>query len=178
MYIRTIKLKRTVFAAAVVTVAAAAVLAAGGIAKKLAGDRKVYRVQTEQQRQALISELGWQAGDKPSAHKTITIPEQFDDVYDSYNELQKEQGFDLAKHRGRKAELYTYEIYNYPDHPDCMQLTLIGEEGILIGGDVCCTELDGFMQGLLPDGETDLPRENGERTAVTETGSLDNSSSS
>ena len=180
MYIRTIKLKKTVFAAAVVTVAAAAVLAAGNIAKKLAGEKRVYKVQTEQQRQALISELGWQTGDKPSSHKTITIPEHFDDVYEGYNELQKEQGFDLSGHRGRKAELYTYEIYNYPDHPDCMQLTLIGEDGVLIGGDVCCTELDGFMQGLLPS-DKDICVNNDtdkEKTAVTETGSLDNDSSS
>ena len=179
MYIRTIKLKKTVFAAAVVTVGAAAVLAAGGIAKRLAGEKKVYRVQTEQQRQALISELGWQAGEAPENHKTITIPEQFDDVYEGYNELQKEQGFDLSKHKGAKAELYTYEIYNYPDHPDCMRLTLIGENGILIGGDVCCTELDGFMQGLLPaeDEKPSRKKDDSGEKAVTETGSLDNLSS-
>lgn len=180
MYIRTIKLKKTVFAAAVVTVGAAAVLAAGGIARKLAGGKKVYRVQTEQQRQALISELGWETGDAPSSHKTITIPEQFDDVYEGYNELQKEQGFDLSKHKGAQAELYVYEIYNFPDRPDSMQLTLIGENGILIGGDVCCTELDGFMQGLLPDEKTSPAKnENDENVekAPTETGSLDKPSS-
>ena len=107
-------------------------------------------------------------------------PEHFDDVYEGYNELQKEQGFDLSGHRGRKAELYTYEIYNYPDHPDCMQLTLIGEDGVLIGGDVCCTELDGFMQGLLPSDKDICENNNSdeEKTAVTETGSLDNDSSS
>lgn len=174
MYIRTIKLSRTVFVAAVVTVGAAAVLAAATAAQKLAGGKKVYKVQTEQQRQALISELGWETGDKPAEHKTITIPEQFDDVYEGYNELQKEQGFDLAKHRGAKAELYTYEIYNYPDHPDCMRLTLIGEDGILIGGDVCCTELDGFMQGLLPDksaGGSESSQPESEPSAVTETDS-------
>ena len=169
MYIKTVKLSRTVFALAVVTIGAAAVLAAAGAAKKLSGSRRVYKVQTEQQRQALISELGWQTGDKPTSHKTITIPEQFDDVYEGYNALQKEQGFDLAAHKGKSAELYTYDIYNYPDHPENMQLTLIGEEGILIGGDVCCTELDGFMQGLLPDENTKPVKP--EADAVTETGS-------
>ena len=58
MYIKTVKLSRTVFALAVVTIGAAAVLAAAGAAKKLSGSRRVYKVQTEQQRQALISELG------------------------------------------------------------------------------------------------------------------------
>ncbi len=154
MYIKTMKLKKQVFIAAVVTAAAAAVLAAAGAAAKLTGGKRVYKVATEQQRQAFISELGWETGDSPANHKTITIPDDFDEVYIGYNELQKEQGFDLSEHKGAQAELYTYDVYNYPDHPDCMQLTLIALDGELIGGDVCCTELNGFMQGLLPDAET------------------------
>lgn len=154
MYIKTFKLKKQVFIAAVVTAAAAAVLAAAGTAAKLTGGKRVYKVGTEQQRQAFISELGWETGGEPVSHKTITIPTEFDEVYRGYNELQKEQGFDLAGHKGMKAELYTYDVYNYPDHPDSMQLTLISIGGELIGGDVCCTELDGFMQGLLPDATT------------------------
>lgn len=151
MYIKTVKLKKQVFAAAIAVAAAAVVLIAIVIAGKLAGGKRVYKVQTEQQRQALITELGWECGEKPVSHKTVTIPKEFDDVYEGYNELQKEQGFDLAKYKGRQAEFYTYSIYNYPEHEDCMQLTFIGCDGVLIGGDVCCTELDGFMQGLLMD---------------------------
>ena len=41
-------------------------------------------------------------------------------------------------------------MLNYEGHTekDCMKLTLIVYNGELIGGDVCCTELGGFMQGL------------------------------
>lgn len=179
MYIKTIKLRKQVFIAAAVTLAAAAVLAAAGAAAKLTGsERKVYKMETEQQRQALISELGWETGEEPSVHKTITIPNDFDEVYTGYNELQKEQGFDLSDYKGMKAELYTYDVYNYPEHPDCIQLTLIGIGGELIGGDVCCTELDGFMQGLLYDEDNnDDKKETEPSDPDTETGAVTETSS-
>ena len=69
-------------------------------------------------------------------------------MYDGYNKLQKEQGFDLSDYKGKKAEVYSYPVYNYKGHKDCITLTLIGCDGVLIGGDVSCSELDGFMQGL------------------------------
>ena len=148
MYIKTVKLRRPVFIVLVVLIMAALLLLAGLCAVKASAGKRVYKVATEAQRQSLISELGWQTGDKPVSHKTITIPDEFDDVYKSYNDLQKEQGFDLTAYRGKKAEVYTYKLYNYKGHKDTMQLTLIGCGGELIAGDVCCTELDGFMQGL------------------------------
>lgn len=151
MYIKTLKLKKPMIAAAVLTVAAALVLIAALIAIHIGGSDRVYRVQTEQQRQALISELGWETAAEPTEHKNITVPDEFDEVYEGYNELQKQQGFDLEDYKGQKAEVYVYPVYNYPDHEECMQITLIGCDGVLIGGDVCCTELDGFMQGLLMD---------------------------
>lgn len=151
MYIKTLKLRKPIVITALLTVAAALVLIAALIAVHFGGGERVYRVQTEQQRQALISELGWETAGEPTEHKNITVPDEFDDVYKGYNELQKAQGFDLEDYKGQKAEVYTYPVYNYPGHEDCMQITLIGCGGMLIGGDVCCTELDGFMQGLLMD---------------------------
>ncbi|SDA12227.1 protein of unknown function [Ruminococcus sp. YE71] len=150
MYIKTVKLKKPVLVVLILTVAAAVLLVGVLTALRLGKDKNVYRTSTEQQRQSLISELGWETSAEPSEHKTITIPEEFDEVYKSYNSLQKEQGFDLEDFKGQKAEVYTYPILNYPDRKDSMQLTLISVGGVLIGGDVCCTELDGFMQGLLP----------------------------
>ena len=138
MYIKTVKLSRTVFALAVVTIGAAAVLAAAGAAKKLSGSRRVYKVQTEQQRQALISELGWQTGDKPSSHKTITIPEQFDDVYEGYNALQKEQGFDLAALVSCHTAVNSYDTVVVPEQRTYLvreitqSITVLGEDDRLL----------------------------------------------
>lgn len=35
-----------------------------------------------------------------------TIPYEFNETYTSYNEIQKEQGFDLSKYKGQKVELF------------------------------------------------------------------------
>ncbi len=150
MYIKTVKLKKPVLNVLLLTAAAAVLLIGVLTALRLSKGKNTYRTSTEQQRQSLIAELGWETTEKPSEQRTITIPEEFDEVYNSYNSLQKEQGFDLADFKGQKAEVFTYPVLNYPGHKDCMQLTLICVGGVLVGGDVCCTELDGFMQGLLP----------------------------
>lgn len=148
MFVKTMKVKKTAAVTAAVVLVAAVALVVIVCAVK-AGGAKTYKVKTEQQRQAVIAELGWETSDKPSDHKTVTIPKDFDEVYEAYNELQKEQGFDLEKFKGKKVEIYSYPVYNYKGHEDCMTLTLMGCDGVLIGGDVCCSELDGFMQGLM-----------------------------
>ena len=43
--------------------------------------------------------------------KEITIPMEFGDVYTTYNEVQKSQGFDLSRHKGEEAVLYTFSIF-------------------------------------------------------------------
>ncbi len=149
MFIKTVKLKRSAAAVFMLVIIAAVVLIIGMCVVKASGAQRVYKIKTEQQRQALIDELGWETDEKPIEHKSVTLPKEFDDVYDGYNELQKQQGFDLEKFKGKKVEIYYYPVYNYEGHSDCIQLTLMGYEGELIGGDICCTELDGFMQGIM-----------------------------
>ena len=76
------------------------------------------------------------------------IPQEFDETYEQYNQLQKEQGFDLERFKGQRVKVYTYQILNYPDHPDNILAHLLICDWKVVGGDVCSTQLDGFMQGL------------------------------
>lgn len=121
-------------------------------AVKLNSGRKgeSFIMRTEEERQSFIASMGWETEPEYTECRSVTIPEEFGDVYEQYNDLQKQQGFDLTKYKGRTAEVYTYPVLNYEGHTekDCMKLTLIVYNGELIGGDVCCTELGGFMQGL------------------------------
>ena len=105
---------------------------------------------TEAQRQEFLSEMGWEVSDEYDECKAVVIPEKFNEVYTNYNKLQKQQGFDLSKFKGKTAEVYTYNVKNYKGHEKDgeVKANLIIYEGQLIGGDVCSTELDGFMQGL------------------------------
>ena len=55
-----------------------------------------------------------------SAKLRWRIPDEFDETYEEYNDLQKTQGLDLEKYKGRNATLYVYSVRNDPS----------GEEGV------------------------------------------------
>lgn len=97
-----------------------------------------------------ISSLGWEVGEEPDEIKEIVIPVEFNDVYESYNEIQKSQGFDLTDYAGERVKLWTYTVKNYPGYEgkDCIKINVLVYENCVIGGDVCSVELDGFMHGF------------------------------
>ncbi len=147
MFIKTVKIKSfwaAVTVLAIVAVAAAAVLFAFKHAQEKTA---AYRMTNETQRQEFIKDLGWKVSDEYDTCRIVIIPEQFDEVYKNYNDLQKQQGFDLSEYKGRTVEIYSYPVYNYEGEQNVMMNLMICD-GMLIGGDVCCTELDGFMHGL------------------------------
>lgn len=81
--------------------------------------------------------------------KEITIPSEFGEVYENYNELQKEQGFDLSKYKGENAVSYTFPVIGYVDENgeanNNVQAHVLVCDGRIIGGDIASTELNGFM---------------------------------
>ena len=71
--------------------------------------------------------------------------------YEKYNEIQKAQNLDLTPYAGKRAKRWTYNIKNYPGYEGdsgTVQANILVYEGAVIGGDICSTELDGFMQGF------------------------------
>lgn len=97
-----------------------------------------------------VSSLGWEVSQEPDEIKEIVIPHEFNDVYDGYNQIQLDQGFDLTDYAGERAKVWTFTVRNYPgyENKDCIKINVIVYEGYVIGGDVCSVELDGFMHGL------------------------------
>lgn len=107
-------------------------------------------METDEQREAYLTSLGWEFN-LPCEEQQIQIPQEFNDTYTQYNEIQKQQGFDLEDYKGQTATVYTYNITNYEgyENRDCIYANLIVCNGVLIGGDVCSTSLqDGFVQTL------------------------------
>ena len=132
---------------------------------------KTYPMKTESERQAFMSEMGWEVSEEYTSCKVVSIPEEFNETYESYNELQKEQGFNLKKFKGEMVEIYTYAVYNYPGNSDNVVINLMVFDGNLIGGDVSCNELDGFMQGLKnpdPDAKESLDEKESEEEEIVE----------
>lgn len=95
---------------------------------------------------AFLSFLGYEFSENYT-EKIFTIPNEFDMVYNNYNEIQKEAGFDLFPHRGKECVMYTYEVYNHP-FGKC-NANIIVYKGEIIGGDISSVNLDGFMTPLM-----------------------------
>ena len=107
---------------------------------------------TEEERMIYIRSFGWEVGDGEDFCE-IAIPEEFDDVYKKYNELQIAQGFDLEKYQGKTVEQYTYTITNYPTGENGVLCHMLVYKGKVIGGDVMSPRLDGFMHGFSAEAE-------------------------
>lgn len=107
---------------------------------------------TAKERSEYISSLGWET-DGSEETKEITIPQQFNKVYTDYNKIQKKQGFDLEKHKGKPATIYTYNITNYKENKNVIA-DLIVQDGVLIGADLCDTNVEtGFLVALNENGQ-------------------------
>ena len=95
--------------------------------------------------------LGYSISADSETVQNIVIPAVFGSVYENYNALQKQCGFDLSLYKGEDAVLYTYIITDYTDDSgnplDNIRMNLIGR---IVGGDICSAALDGFMTGLQP----------------------------
>ena len=125
---------------------AAAVLT-GGLTFLAAGEERAVLLQTEQSRRNYICSLGYSPakGDEETAE--ITIPREFSEVYENYNALQKEAGFDLEAFKGKSAVRYTYSLEDFPAE-EYVVINLLVCDGKLIGGDVSSRRIDGFMLPL------------------------------
>ena len=74
----------------------------------------VKGVRTNRDRVDFLRSFGWEVAEEPLATQEMVIPQEFDDSYAQYIDLQRQQGFDLERYAGKRAKRYSYEILNYP----------------------------------------------------------------
>lgn len=125
--------------------AAAVILLAGALGRRSADT--AIRAGTNEERIAYLQSLGWEVEPTPMLEQEITMPKEFPDVLTQYNELQRQQGFDLEEYAGKKLTLYTYRITNHPDAEEA-DASLYVYRSELVGGDVHSTSFTGFMTAL------------------------------
>lgn len=109
--------------------------------------RKAAAGATDAERLQYLSENGWQADEKPLAAEELTIPKEFDEVYEQYNAIQQAQGFNLQKWAGKTVTEYTYHITNYPGDDNVVAHLLVFKDRI-IGADISSTEQGGFVSAV------------------------------
>ena len=106
--------------------------------------------ETNEERLEYLSSFGWQVEQEPAETREVMIPKEFNDVYQNYNAMQQAQGFDLAPYSGQVVTQDKYLITNYPNETE-VYATLLVYGRLIIGGDVACGKVDGFMHGFAKD---------------------------
>lgn len=91
---------------------------------------------TETDRRDFLAAVGYRATGDAKSTVEYTLPPTLDAVLLGYNELQKEQGFDLAKYTGKTLTRYTYEIENYEGHEGKVYANLITYRDRIVAADM------------------------------------------
>lgn len=105
-------------------------------------------IKTGEDRVSFLGQFGWQVKPEAVASVEVKIPDEFDKVMSAYNEIQRGQGLDLSKYKGKTVRRYTYEITNYDGYQGVVYANIIVYRNKVIAGDVCSADVSGFMHGL------------------------------
>ena len=95
-----------------------------------------------------LETLGWEVNPTPLEMQEVVIPREFNEVFEQYNDMQIEHGFDLRDFRGMAAVRHTYQITNYPGQTEGVVADVLVSEGRVIGGNIQSFTVDGFIHGL------------------------------
>lgn len=95
-----------------------------------------------------LAALGWEVSSSPTESGQVRIPQEQNDVFSRYNELQKTAGYDLSQYAGKTVMRYVYKVNNFPDATKPVYATLLIYKNQVIGGDITNTAANGTMQAL------------------------------
>lgn len=159
MFVYSVKSKKMIiFLAAWVAVVAImiALFIASSQKKPVVDDSDInYSASNATERATFLSQFGWNIEEDPVEVSEVVIPQEFNDTYEAYNDLQKKQELDLEPYKGARVKKWVYKVNNYPNKPaqsSDIRATLLVYENQVIGGDVSSMEEGGFMQGFIfPD---------------------------
>ena len=105
-------------------------------------------MKSNEDRVAFIEGLGVRVKDEPVSEKSFGAPESFDRVIAGYNEIQKEQGLDLTKYKGKRITHYAYEVENF-DYDGTVYVNLFIYKNRIIGCDISSLDKGGFVLPLV-----------------------------
>ena len=94
-----------------------------------------------------LSQFGYTVDATPIEVFETEIPEEFNSVLESYNEIQRAQGLNLKRYLGKDATVYVFNVTNY-DHDGEVLATLFVRNGRIIAGDICSKDGEGFVKGF------------------------------
>lgn len=120
-------------------------------AKEEAEEDKRFTFEGNAQRVGFLNSYGLIVEPDP-VREEITVPAEFNAVFEKYNDMQISQGFDLRPYAGKEATRYTYKILNYPDYPENVVVNMIFDDHRLIAADITYNDAEnGFTKPLIPE---------------------------
>ncbi len=127
-----------------------AINAAGPDAITVFGTRGGAAAATNEDRINYIRSCGLEVEENPMSQMEVTIPQKFDTIYIGYNQIQKSQGFNLEKYKGKEVTKYSYAVKTEEAQSNGVSTvaSLLVYEGKIIGADLCSRELGGFLKAL------------------------------
>jgi hypothetical protein len=121
----------------------------GGLLTQAAGKGKIPG-KTNGDRLAFLASFGWGAEGDPLEILEVIIPKEFDEVYQRYNELQLQQGFDLSPMAGKRCKRYAYRVTGYPGSDEPVRAHILVYQDKIIGGDISSEVSGSFLHGFTP----------------------------
>lgn len=154
MFVLTTRLrkKRAILVGALVILLIAGGLLWRGLSREAEAPEETV-LRDNEDRIAYLRELGWEVDEEPVESMELELPEELTGSYAAYNELQLAQGFDLRDYLGQGVSRWTYQVRNYPDRPEDVQLNLYLCEDRPIAGDIIAGGEGGFQGTLRYPGE-------------------------
>ena len=95
---------------------------------------------------AYLRSLGWEVDADRCEVREVLIPDEFDDVFAAYNELQKSAGMDLTPYHGRRLKCYSWRVLNGGE--ETLAHLYIHQDRV-VGGDITATVAGGRSTGLI-----------------------------
>ena len=123
-------------------------VAAGNDTVSTASSISYSGVKTNEDRIKFLGQFGWKVSTEETASEEVSIPKEFDKIFTAYNELQKRQGLDLTKYKGKNVQRYTYEITNYDGYDGKVYANILVYRNKVIAADVCSADVGGFVHGI------------------------------
>lgn len=106
------------------------------------------KIKTDEDRVNFLSQFGYTVDASPLESVEVKIPKDFDKVFAAYNELQKGEGLDLGRYKGKTMMRYTYKVTNYQGYDDTVYANLLVYKNKVVGADICSADPSGFAHGL------------------------------
>lgn len=157
MFVRSIRMRTL----QLISVAALAVFAIAALAfflpkyespaASVAAEEKEIRfdkIKTDADRRAFLAQFGYTVEEEAVETVEVQIPREFDKVFAAYNALQKKEGLDLGRYKGKTVMRYTYKVVGYEGYDDTVYASVLVYKNKVIAADVCSADPRGFAHGL------------------------------